>query len=175
MNLLEIQELVMFQTNNDKDDLGDFTPHLTGYVNEGYDRLLYAYDKKHLGAGPALIEGPELITGPEWIAVPAMLASAAPPEDADDAPQLPYADDKEHLGEDPAPLADADDVPQLPLWTHHAIADWATWLVYRNGNPQKQSRGFQYRAAFDEVLRQVTASGGRAGAEKPVTAFYNIP
>lgn len=126
MTLAEIQARVMFQTNNDAEDVGDFTPHLPGYINDGYDRLLYAYDKKH-------------------------------------------------LGEDPAPLADADDVPQLPLWTHAALADWATWMVYRNGNPQKQNRGFQFRAAFEEVLRQVISAGGRSGMEKRVSNFYNIP
>ena len=72
-----------------------------------------------------------------------------------------------HVGDDvmyPAMKNDAD-VPLLPEWTHNAIADWATWLVYRNGNPQKQSRGMQYRYAFEEVLARVRASGGAYAAE----------
>lgn len=36
MNLLEIKNMVMFQTNNDADDLGDFLPYLEDYINEGY-------------------------------------------------------------------------------------------------------------------------------------------
>lgn len=129
MTLEEIQALIMFQTNNDADDLGDFQPHLLGYVNDGYDRLLYAWTKAHV----------------------------------------------EHGSEEYPPLAEPEDVPKLPLWTHNAIADWATWLVYRNGNPQKQGRGMQFRYAFDEVVQQVTASGGLAGQSNKVTRFYNIP
>ena len=46
MTLNEIKQAVMFQTDNDRDDLGDFMPYLLGYINEGYDRLLYVWKKK---------------------------------------------------------------------------------------------------------------------------------
>lgn len=129
MTLMEIKERVMFQTNNDTEDVGDFEPFLEGYINDGYDRLLYAYEKVHPETGSA---------------------------------EYPL-------------LSDGADVPKLPEWTHTALADWATWLVYRNGNPQKQQRGYQFRAAFDEVAQRITSSGGKAGMNKPVTNFYNIP
>lgn len=122
MTLGEIKAMVMFQTNNDADDLGDFMPYLLDYVNEGYDQLLEARDHTHITDQNAL-------------------------------------------------KADQD-VPDLPLWTHRALADWATWLVYRNGNPQKQNRGYQFRAAFYSVmsqLREMNSTGGR------VTRFKNIP
>ena len=48
MNLLELKQQVMFQTGNDADDLGDFQPHLTDYLNEGYDRLMMAYVRRRL-------------------------------------------------------------------------------------------------------------------------------
>ena len=129
MTLAEIQARVMFQTNNDAEDVGDFIPHLPGYINDGYDRLLYAYEKKHPETGSA---------------------------------ECPL-------------LAADDDVPKLPEWTHAALADWATWLVYRNGNPQKQQRGYQFRSAFDEVERRIASLGGKSGMTRPVTNFYNIP
>ena len=129
MTLSEIQEQVMFQTNNDAEDVGDFEPYLVGYINDGYDRLLYAYEKVHPETG-----------------------------------SVGY------------PLLNADlDKPKLPEWAHTALADWATWLVYRNGNPQKQQRGYHFRAAFDEIERRITSTGGKAGMAKPVTNFYNIP
>lgn len=54
----------MFETNNDSDDLGEFEPHVTAYLNEGY-RLL---------AQAAGIPQPQPLTGegdapalPEWM------------------------------------------------------------------------------------------------------------
>jgi hypothetical protein len=123
MNVGDIKNEVMFQTNNDVDDLGDFVPYIMDYINDGYDRLVYAYADTHCGE------------------------------------EYPY-------------LRMDTDIPQLPEWTHRALADWATWLVYRNGNPQKQNRGFQFRTAFDEILLKITQQGGKDG--RP-TNFFNIP
>ncbi len=125
MEVLHIKNEIMFQTNNDADDLSDFLPYLMDYINEGYDRLVYAYAGVHLETGS---EYPPLISDQEE--------------------------------------------PLLPEWMHPALVDWATWLVYRNGNPQKQNRGYPYRAAFDEILGKITAEGGKTGK---VRNFRNIP
>lgn len=125
MTLGEMKGRVMFQTNNDAEDLGDFMPHLDGYVNAGYDRLLYAWRKAHLGLG----EG------------------------------------------EARPLELDEDEPALPLWTHEALADFATWLVYRNGNPQKQQRGMQFLNAFLEIELRMLAEGGEKGKRD---TFINI-
>ena len=115
MNLLELKQQVMFQTGNDADDLGDFQPHLTDYLNEGYDRLMMAYQREHNGG-----DG--------------------------DIPELGH--DKSQ--------------PELPEWLHRAIADYATWMVYRNGSAEKQSRGFVFRRAFEEAeMKARTSSAGR--------------
>ena len=119
MTVGEIKNEVMFQTNNDIDDLGDFMPYLMDYINEGYDRMMYAWEDRHVS-------------------------------------------DKE--------LQTDADIPEVPEWAHRALADWATWLVYRNGNPQKQNRGYPFRSAFEEVLSKL--SEGRNGK---VTNFFNIP
>ena len=50
MTLKDLREHVMFQTNNDNDDLGEFQPSLDNYLNEGYDRLVEAYVSGHVGA-----------------------------------------------------------------------------------------------------------------------------
>lgn len=133
MTLTELRNYVLFQTNNDVDDLSDYTPYLDGYLNEGYDRLAEAYAGEHVGST--------------------------------DYPLL----------------AAATDVPALPAWQHLGIAYWATWLVYRNGNPSKQQRGMQFRASAEEIVAKVRASGGLAGdtarAAKDTTygQFKNIP
>ena len=131
MTLAEIKNQVMFQTNNDAEDLGDYEPHINDYINEGYDRLVSTWARDHV------------------------------PTAAD---RLEYDTDE----------------PETPEWTHRALVDYATWLVYRNGNPQKQQRGMAYLSAFNEVLAKVTDEGGAEGlnadgTRKRVTKFYNIP
>jgi phosphatidylethanolamine-binding protein (PEBP) family uncharacterized protein len=132
MTLAEIKNQIMFQTNNDEEDIDDYLPHVVDYINDGYDRLVKVWTKSH-------------------------------------APQDEY------------PLLEKDtDVPNLPNWVHRYIADWATWLVYRNGNPQKQNRGLAFRYAFEEVLAKLSDEGGLSGLNEDGTniqykKFRNIP
>ena len=56
--------------------------------------------------------------------------------------------------------------PHLPAWTHRAIADWATWLVCRNGSAQRQNRGYAFRKAFLDVESRLR------GSQKQI---HNIP
>ena len=132
MTLSEIQDQIMFQTNNDADDLGDYLPHLNDYINEGYDRICIIWDNSHVPC------------------------------------------------ENYPALTDGTDVPNLPEWMHRYIADWATWLVYRNGNPQKQQRGRAYWQHFTELLSKLADGGGKAGlnedgSQKRYKNFFNIP
>ena len=132
MTLKEIKDQVMFQTNNDAEDIDDYLPHVDDYINDGYDRLVSAWTKNHV-------------------------------------PQ-----------EDYPRLTEDDDEPNLPEWLHRYLADWATWLVYRNGNPQKQQRGMAYRYAFEEVLAKIADQGGadglnEDGTQKRYRNFINIP
>jgi len=127
MLLIEIKEEVMAQTNNDADDLGDYMPFLMDYINDGYDRLVYAWAEEHTTDD----------VDAEW-------------------PRLHEDYEK----------------PKTPEWTHRAIVDWATWLVYRNGNTNKQNRGLAFRSSFDEIIAKVIAQGGKNGK---VRNFFNIP
>lgn len=89
--------------------------------------------------------------------------------------------DDRHVPSDDYPrLESSDDEPLLPEWLHRYIADWATWLIYRNGNPQKQSRGMAYRNSFLEILATLKDGGGKNGfnedgSRKKYRNFYNIP
>ena len=132
MTVEEIKNEVMFQTNNDAEDVGDYLPSLLGYINDGYDRLVKAWTKSH-------------------------------------TPQ-----------EDYPRLTEDSDEPNLPEWTHRYIADWATWLVYRNGNPSKQNRGMAFRASFEEIVSKILGDGGAGGlnedgTNKQYKYFFNIP
>ena len=132
MTLAEIKNQIMFQTNNDEEDVDDYMPHLVDYINDGYDRLVKVWTKSH-------------------------------------TPQDEYPR-----------LEDNTDEPNLPEWLHRYIADWATWLVYRNGNPQKQQRGRAYYEMFMGVLSQLADEGGKDGLNSDGTSkqyknFINIP
>ena len=134
MTLGEIKEQVMFQTNNDSDDVGDFLPALTDYINEAYDRLVKVWAKAHVSEASR-----------EWF-----------------------------------PMTVNSDEPMTPEWTHRYLADWATWLVYRNGNPQKQQRGMAYRESFMSMLSTIADEGGadglnEDGSQKRYKNFINIP
>ena len=132
MTLAEIKDQIMFQTNNDADDIDDYLPHVNDYINDGYDRMVKVWTTSH-----------------------------APQED------YPW-------------LVNDTDVPKVPTWLHRYLADWATWLVYRNGNPQKQQRGMAFRYSFEEALAKISDEGGASGLNEDGTniqyrKFRNIP
>ncbi len=51
MTYAYIKSQIMFQTNNDASDLGDFTPAIGDYINQGYDEMLMAFRGVHVGSG----------------------------------------------------------------------------------------------------------------------------
>ncbi len=133
MTLAEMKAHVMFQSNNDAEDVGDYLPSLLSYLNDGYDRLVKVWTKSHM-----------------------------------EQDEYPW-------------LSEDTDEPNLPEWLHPYICDWATWLVYRNGNPQKQNRGRAYYEAFMEAVSKISGEGGLSGID-PETGmniqyrnFRNIP
>ena len=124
MTLGKIKEQIMYQTNNDADDLPDFEPHIADYVNEGYNILVYAYYEKHVGHAEDCIK----------------------------------------------PLEDASDEPQLPEYAHRALADYGTYMVYRNGNAVKQNRGMAFYSMFMDIVAKLKFE--RGGVTK--RQFINI-
>jgi len=69
MTLQDLRQQVLFQTGNDLDDLGDFQPHLTDYLNDGYDRLCVALCGEHVSEDSA--EHPPLVMERDEPALPA--------------------------------------------------------------------------------------------------------
>jgi hypothetical protein len=70
------------------------------------------------------------------------------------------------------PLLLDEDEPVLPEWMHPAIADYATFLLLRNGNPQRQSRGIQFRAAYEETVARFFRDGGLVGKKSYFRGVY---
>lgn len=61
------------------------------------------------------------------------------------------------------PLKTDSDKPNLPLYAHRAIADYASYMMYRNGNPIKQNRGLRYLQDFNEVLSRLRKDSAKIG------------
>lgn len=70
-------------------------------------------------------------------------------------------------------LADESDVPNLPEYAHRALADYGTYMVYRNGNAVKQNRGSVFYSMFMGVLAQLKYDGGKGDDGKP-RQFVNL-
>lgn len=126
MTLDAIKAQVMFQTNNDREDLPDFEPHLTDYINEGYEELVFGYTGKHVSS------------------------------DGDDYP----------------PLQQLQDEPNLPEYAHRALADFATYMVYRNGNVVKQNRGMAFYSSFLQAASRLKYESG-GGSNRQFTNIYS--
>jgi hypothetical protein len=127
MTLNDLQQHALFQTNNDFDDLNEFDPALTRYINEGYDKLCMAYAGRHLD------------------------------EEAADGGTTYYT------------LSLSSDEVDLPEWMHRAIGDYATYMLYRNGNALKQNRGIPFYQMFEEVRKKAEWEGKAKNVH-----FYNL-
>lgn len=70
MTLKQIKNTVMFNTNNDVEDVADFLPYLTLFINEGYDILTYVWDRQHVSENseeyPSLSVDGDEPNLPEW-------------------------------------------------------------------------------------------------------------
>lgn len=63
------------------------------------------------------------------------------------------------------------DTPNMPSWTHKAMADYATYLVYRNGNPQKQQRGMRFLQDAMEVINECKSYRGKISVDPDTGAI----
>ena len=61
------------------------------------------------------------------------------------------------------PLVDDEDKPALPDWTHQGMVDYATSMLFRNGNAHRQLRGMPYLSAFQDVRARIFSEGGKRG------------
>lgn len=74
MTLEQLREHVMFQTNNDADDLYEFLPAVDQYINEGYNKLVEAYARTYIDTEgedgtvqfPSLTHPNDVPRLPEW-------------------------------------------------------------------------------------------------------------
>lgn len=180
MTLAEIKSRVMFQTNNDDEDVGDYLPHLVDYINDGYDRVMKVWSKSHVPNDYMNLPAYSDLTFPVSKGQGCIHSDTrySANQDIQTTETWTAAHWDEITQYD---LLELDsDTPDLPVWIHKYLADWATWLIYRNGNPQKQQRGMAFRNSFEEMLATISGEGGvnglnPDGTQKQYKFFINIP
>lgn len=67
--------------------------------------------------------------------------------------------------------ADAEVEPKVPQWTHLPICDYATYMLYRNGNPQKQQRGQEFLRNFMKCLSRCEELSARTKVDTATGAI----
>jgi len=61
--------------------------------------------------------------------------------------------------------------PGVPEWTHLPICDYATYMLYRNGNPQKQQRGLMFLENFRACLGKCKDLAGKVTVDPETGAM----
>lgn len=169
MTFAQIKELAVRQYNLDTEDLPDVEPDVSGYVNDGYNRVNQRHYKPWR-TDTVAVDGPvvpfaSLSETPTALVRVANARISARMNEAEQVIELPAGVSISTVHVDiayyylPAPMEDAVDEPELPEWVHPYLADYATWLLYRNGNISKQNRGQAFLARFEEAMRRLKPFG----------------
>ena len=64
---------------------------------------------------------------------------------------------RKQVGIDFNRMVAADDTPDIPEALHRSIADYATYMVYRNGNVARQNRGVPFYQYFQQAISDYKA------------------
>jgi hypothetical protein len=83
--------------------------------------------------------------------------------------------DKKHVGnrEDERPRLSADtDEPDVPQWLHEYMCDYATYLIYRNGNQARQQRGIPFLQRWMDAIEKLRAEALPDGVPNKFRNLY---
>jgi len=168
MEFIQIKELAVRQYNLDTDDLPDVEPDIAGYVNDGYNLVNLKYykpwRKEEIMVEDNFIPFSTLSTKPIGLVRVPGAQSFGRFNEVDQQIDL-FSTYKAptlitvwyyYL---PRPMEDDDEIPKVPEWVHPYIGDYATYLLYRNGNSSKQNRGQEFLARFLDAMRLLKPYG----------------
>lgn len=181
MRLGQIVKRALEQAGEDAADLEEYRDQLTGYVNEGYHRMIReAY--RPMRRAVLTVEDGTVSTASLRMAVEvrrvtqngrrlafdylpfdrALLVQGA--QDGRDA-EVEYTHDEEDM-------TDAEEEPRLPEAAHGALADYGTYRFLLNGNLNKQQRAQAYLQHFMLALRAIRPFGAQGGGVKNWSGLY---
>ena len=181
MRLGQIVKRALEQAGEDAADLEEYRDQLTGYVNEGYHRMIReAY--RPMRRAVLTVEDGTISTASLRGAIEvrsvkqdgrtirfdylpferALLLSGA--KDGADA-AVEYTHDEDDM-------TDAEEEPRLPETAHGALADYGTYRFLLNGNLNKQQRAQAYLQHYMLALRAIQPFGRQGGGVKRWTGLY---
>ena len=174
MKLGQIVKMVMTQAGEDVEDTEEYREQIIIYVNEGLRRMHERYKPTRTATLYPDEDGKISIAGIKGMDRITMVTT----QDGRECRWEAAGEGKIAAGvgdgegvkirytfEAPEMLEETDE-PELPQGAHMALADYATWRFYGNGNLAKQQRGEFYYRRFLMELEKITPKGLR-GAGPP--------
>ena len=171
MTFGQIKKRALEQAGESAEDIAEYDGLLGAYVNEGYHELIRrAYKPKAKVMLPMEEESGSIAADmiPRLIEVTRVcVRGRSIPFIAGEqriVPERGMLASQEHEAEvtyvhDEPELMQEKDAPRLPLWTHGALADYATWRFCMNGGAAQRSRAEFYFLRFREIFFRLRPQG----------------
>lgn len=182
MKLGQIIKMVMIQAGEDIEDTDEYREMIAIYINEGYRRMLEKYQPTRTATlyadggriDLAAVRGLERVkrvrmneSGRDARYSAAGNGTIAVSGGNEAAYDVEYTYEAEEM-------KDETDEPKLPAGAHMALADYATWRFYSNGNIAKQQRGQFYYQRFHTELERLKPHNQRGGGLRNFHGLYDV-
>lgn len=174
MTLAQIIMLTLQQSGEDIEDAEEYSDMLRQYINEGYHELARKYAHWYTatlycdedGRIDMLIDGLQNIKSISRVEDGEPIEHTIDPDGSIHVQSMKAGMVVVKYQRDTEPLTKDTDIPKLPEHVHGALADYATWRMYGNGNAAKQSRGQFYYGNYYNTLSQLVPQSQRGGKMK---------
>lgn len=182
MKLGQIIKMVMMQAGEDIEDTDEYREGIIIYINEGYRRMMEKYQPTRTATlyTDAGVIDLAAIRGLERVKRVRQNESGREVRYVNGGNGRIYigggdgtAYDVEYTYE-AVPLEEETQVPEIPDGAHMALADYATWRFYSNGNIAKQQRGQVYYQRFQMELDRLKPQGQRGGGLRNFHGLYDV-
>lgn len=181
MKLGQIIKMVMMQAGEDLEDTDEYREGIIIYINEGYRKMMDKYQPTRTAtlytqggqidlAAIRGIDRVKKITNNESGREMRFAAGGNGKITVGGGDGV--ACDVEYTYETAA-LSDETSTPELPEGAHMALADYATWRFYANGNIAKQQRGQFYYQRFQMELDRLKPKTQRGGGMRNFHGLYD--
>lgn len=182
MKLGQIIKMVMTQAGEDLEDIEDYRESIVIYINEGYREMMEKY--RPVRTATLYSDGGEidLAAVRDLVRVRLVRNNESGREvrftaGSGERIRIGGADgtayDVEYTFE-PEVLEEETQEPQIPQGAHMALADYATWRFYSNGNIAKQQRGQFYYQRFLRELDRLKPQHQRGGGLRNFHGLYDV-
>lgn len=180
MKLGQLVKMVMTQANEDMEDAEEYREMIIIYLNEGYRRMAEKYSPVIDLYGNVAVDGFIDLKNNVYT-----IRRVKRVEDQQSGREVSFEIRNGKLfvsgGEGPynvtctatpLPMEADTDEPLLPESAHMALADYATWRFYGNGNLSRQQRGEFYYRRFMMELERLAPEGQEMGGPRNFHSLF---